>query len=237
MEKQWPQAQSPLLLAFFAEWLSLVEEDYLLLFLRLLYSAHNDLRAQSGSISGSLGSSLSSSTSIFCSFNRTRISKIVCTAGLLLWAGILPASEPDAPSAQALRSVQAPSEEGPRAIENDKQVRALLNQMLVAWNAHDIEGYLKFFWASDRLLVVQDGVPIFGWRRLRERYLRFYADRNQMRTMTLEGATIEVLDDDFAEALCWWSSNSEETKSSVIDVTLFRRFSEGWAIVSREIFD
>jgi hypothetical protein len=161
----------------------------------------------------------------------------VCTAGLLLWAGILPASEPDAPSAQVLRSVEAPSEEVPRAIESDKQVRALLNAMLVAWNAHDIEGYLKFFWASDRLLVVQDGTPIFSWRKLRERYLRFYADRNEMRTMTLEAAKIEVLDDHFAQALCWWSSGSEDTKSFVIDVTLFRRFSEGWAIVSREIFD
>jgi hypothetical protein len=109
--------------------------------------------------------------------------------------------------------------------------------MLVLWNAHDIEGYLKFFWASDRLMVVQDGVPISGWRKLRERYLGFYADRNQMRTMTVEVAKIEVLDDHFAQALCWWSSNSKETKSYLIDVTLFRRFSEGWAIVSREIFD
>ena len=166
------------------------------------------------------------------------MSKLVCMAGLLLWAGVVAASGRDASIGQPVEPTQTtPTEMPANSIENDKQVRALLNQMLVLWNAHDIEGYLKFFWASDGLLVVQDGLPIFGWRKLRERYLRFYADRNQMRTMTLEGAKIEVLDDHFAQALCWWSANSKETKSYLIDVTLFRRFSEGWAIVSREIFD
>lgn len=166
------------------------------------------------------------------------MSKLVCMGGLFLWAGLVAASGRDASIGQPVKPPQTmPTEMPANSIENDKQVRALLNEMLVVWNAHDIEGYLKFFWASDRLLVVQDGVPIFGCRKLRERYLRFYADRNQTRTMILEGAKIEVLVDRFAQALCWWSSNSEETKSYVVDVTLFRRFSEGWAIVSCEIFD
>lgn len=113
----------------------------------------------------------------------------------------------------------------------------MINQMTVLWNAHDIDGYLKFFWASDRLLIVQDGAPIFGWQKLRQRYLRSYPDRSLMGTMSLEGLKIEVFDHNFAQALCWWRFSTGGTKFSALDTTLFRRFSEGWAIVSREIFD
>ena len=45
---------------------------------------------------------------------------------------------------------------------------------------------------------------------------------------------IEAFDDHFAEALY---SNPEDRQSYVIDVTLFREFSEGWAIVTRETYD
>jgi hypothetical protein len=58
-----------------------------------------------------------------------------------------------------------------------------------------------------------------------------------MGTMSLEGLKIEVFDHNFAQALCWWRFNTGGTKFSTVDTTLFRRFSEGWAIVSREIFD
>ena len=109
--------------------------------------------------------------------------------------------------------------------------------MLVLWNAHNLDGYLELFWASDRLLIVQDGVPIFGWRKLKQRYLSSYPDGANMGTITLEGVRIEASDHDFAQALCWWSLDSGGAKSCIIDTTLFHRFNEGWAIVSREVFE
>lgn len=239
MVKLWPLVDLPLILSFFARQLGSTQADYLLYYFGLLYGAISYLQAQPGSSFKSLDPLPScSSTPVICSRTRTSVSKIVCMAGLLLWAGVLPADEQEASTAQAFESGHAnPAETTARPIESEKQVRTLLDDKLALWNAHDIDGYLKLFWASDQLLVVQDGVPIFGWQKLRERYLRFYADRNQMRTMTLEGIKIEVFDDNFVQALCWWSSNWGGRKSPIVDITLFRRFSEGWTIVAEEIFD
>ena len=165
-------------------------------------------------------------------------SNLAFILGLLLWAGSLRGAQPDASNPQPLGSTKpAPKEVLPNSSEVDKEVRALINQMVVLWNAHDIDAYLKLFWASDQLLIVQDGAPIFGWQKLRQRYLRSYPDRSQMGTMSLEGLKIEVFDHNFVQALCWWRFSTGGTKFSAVDITLFRRFSGGWAIVSRETFD
>ena len=104
--------------------------------------------------------------------------------------------------------------------------------MIALWNAKDLDNYLDLFWRSDGLLVVEDGLEVIGWKRLRQTYLNSYPDRTRMGLATLERVKIMQLAPGLAQALCWWSIDAAGRKSYSTDTSIFQKFSDGWKAIS-----
>src|SRR5258707_7847183 len=135
-----------------------------------------------------------------------RGSKVVLATMLPLWVQVFPAFPQDAKSTWSFDSLRQNQEQTASSItQQDEKVDAVIDQMVLLWNSHDLDQFLSLFWNSDGLVIVVHGVPEFGWNRLRERDLISYADRTRMGCLTVQRLKIEVLAPGLAEAVCWWT--------------------------------
>lgn len=165
-----------------------------------------------------------------------RVSKAALTAMLPLWVQGFPAFAQDARTTWSSDSLRQNQEQtSSSTTQQDEEVDAVIDQMVLLWNSHDLDHFLSLFWNSDGLVIVVDGVAEFGWNRLRERDLSSYADRTRMGFLTVQRLKIQLLAPGLAEAVCWWTFDFAGTKSSTTDVTVFRRFTDGWKVISDDI--
>jgi hypothetical protein len=118
------------------------------------------------------------------------------------------------------------------SVQDDMAVYAMLNKMIGLWNSKDLDGYLDLFWKSDSLLVVEDGLEVLGWNRLRQTYIESYPDRTRMGVVTLQRTKIMQLSPGLSQVLSWWMVDLAGRKSYSTDTTIFRKFTDGWKAIS-----
>lgn len=67
---------------------------------------------------------------------------------------------------------------------DQKEIRALLDQQVLDWNAGKIDAFMKAYWVSDSLMFVGKSGVTYGYQATYENYLRRYPDRETMGTLT-----------------------------------------------------
>jgi uncharacterized protein (TIGR02246 family) len=107
-------------------------------------------------------------------------------------------------------------------------------QMLDRWNAHDIEGYLAYFWKSPELLILVDSEQFNGWQQMHDTYINGYPNRVSMGFVTPARVQVKFLKPDIALALTWWSLSFPESKRKVVGntTTTLQKFDDGWKVVA-----
>ena len=118
--------------------------------------------------------------------------------------------------------------------KSDAQViYELLLGMLDAWNSHDVERYLSFYWHSPDLLFIVDSEQFNGWQQLHDSYLNGYPDRSSMGFCSSSRCQVRLLKPDLALALTWWSVTFPQSKQKVVGNTTInlQKFDDGWKII------
>ena len=115
-----------------------------------------------------------------------------------------------------------------------QQIYQVLLKRLDRWNAHDIEGYLKVYWKSSKLLVVVDSEQFTGWTQFHDSYINGYPDRNAMGSMQSIRIQIRLLKPDLALAFTWWSASFPNSNQAVVGSSMvnLEKFDDGWKIVA-----
>ncbi len=114
------------------------------------------------------------------------------------------------------------------------EVSKMILQLVAAWNAHSLNGYLSYFWASPKLVVVEDGEVASGWDQLRAKYLNGLPDPSLMGQFEAQRTQVQVLEPDLAYVLLWWDMLIGRQLQKVIGTStlVVRHFPEGWKIVA-----
>jgi len=120
----------------------------------------------------------------------------------------------------------------PLAQTDEQQVYQVILDQVRYWNAHDIEHYMDLFWKSPDLLVVVEGEQIIGWAEMLAAYQRGFPDRNEMGAVTLQRARLQKLSPEFFLALTWFTFRRNDKNSYCTDTMIFRKFPNGWRIMS-----
>src|ERR1041384_7170637 len=55
-----------------------------------------------------------------------------------------------------------------------KQIRAVLDEQVVAWNRGDLEAFMKGYWKSGDLTFFSGGTMVSGWQETLDRYNKRY---------------------------------------------------------------
>jgi ketosteroid isomerase-like protein len=109
-------------------------------------------------------------------------------------------------------------------------IRKVMDDQAAAWNRGDIDGFMKGYWNSEKLVFVSNEVTR-GWRPTLERYKKSYDSREKMGTLTFSDLEITVLSKDAAVVLGNWSlARANDNPHGKFTLT-FRKFKEGWRII------
>lgn len=120
------------------------------------------------------------------------------------------------------------SEAQKKKITND--ITAVMNEQSAAWNRGDIEGFMRGYWNSDKLVFVSSRVTR-GWQPTLENYKRSYPTREAMGTLTFSDLEMTVLSKDAAVVLGSWALQRASDNPKGKFTLIFRKFKEGWRIV------
>ena len=111
------------------------------------------------------------------------------------------------------------------------QIRAVLETQTKAWNAGDIDGFMKGYWNSPNLVFVSSENVTKGWQPTLERYKKSYDTKAKMGVLTFSDLQIDVLSKDAAVVLGSWSLAREKDNPHGKFTLIFRRFRDGWKII------
>ena len=111
------------------------------------------------------------------------------------------------------------------------EIRRVMDAQVAAWNAGDIDAFMRGYWNSPELVFVSGDSVTKGWQPTIERYKKRYDSRAKMGTLTFSDLEIEVLSKDAAKVLGSWSLAREADNPKGKFTLIFRRFKDGWRIV------
>jgi beta-aspartyl-peptidase (threonine type) len=106
----------------------------------------------------------------------------------------------------------------------------ILDLQKAAWNRQDIEGFMAFYWRSERLTYQSGADRMRGWGSLLERYKKSYAAAN-WGTLAFTDLEVNVLSADSAYVIGRWALDLKDKAKGGVFTIIFRRLPEGWRIV------
>ena len=110
-------------------------------------------------------------------------------------------------------------------------ITKVMTDQAKAWNNGDIDGFMKGYWNSDKLVFVSGDNVTRGWQPTLDRYKKSYDSRAKMGTLTFSDLEITVLSKDSAVVLGSWSLAREADNPHGKFTLTFRRFKDGWRII------
>ena len=111
------------------------------------------------------------------------------------------------------------------------EIRRVMDAQVAAWNAGDIEGFMKGYWNSPELVFVSGANVTRGWQPTIDRYKKNYDTRAKMGALTFSDLQIDVLSKDSAVVLGSWAVAREKDNPHGKFTLIFRKFKDGWKIV------
>jgi beta-aspartyl-peptidase (threonine type) len=117
------------------------------------------------------------------------------------------------------------------AQENGNDVRKLLADQVNAWNAGDIDGYMKGYWKSDSTEFVSGGSVTRGYRNVLARYKKSYNSRAKMGKLEFSELLVRTVAPQVAIATGVWRLTRLKDQPWGRFTLILEQKPEGWRIV------
>lgn len=112
-----------------------------------------------------------------------------------------------------------------------KEIRAVLDAQVGAWNRGDIEGFMEGYDKSDGLVFLSGNSITRGWRQTLERYRRSYDSKEKMGRLSFTDLEVYVYSRDVAVVIGSWLLERAGDRPHGKFSLVFRRLKPGWRIV------
>jgi beta-aspartyl-peptidase (threonine type) len=120
---------------------------------------------------------------------------------------------------------------GKRDTRMMREVRAVLDAQVEAWNRGDIEGFMRGYAQSSDTIFVSGDTVTRGWQTVLDRYKKSYDSRAKMGVLAFSDLEITPLGKDAAVVLGRWQlKRAEDTPHGRFSL-IFRRTPAGWRII------
>ena len=120
-------------------------------------------------------------------------------------------------------------QKGPRAV---REIRAVLDRQVEAWNRRDLEGFMQGYWHSPDLTFYSGGTVVAGWEPTLERYRKRYQSAgNEMGKLEFLDLKIELLGPASAFVRGRYRLKMSSSEPGGLFTLTFRKFADGWKIV------
>ena len=112
-----------------------------------------------------------------------------------------------------------------------EEIANLVAQQFAAWNRRDIEGYMRVFWLSPKLIFAVEGEVWTGWDQVKANLLQEYSDPERMGNSILERLQTNIVSPETAMTVEWWSITFGVKKVRGFTTSAWHRFQVGWRII------
>lgn len=120
---------------------------------------------------------------------------------------------------------------------DEKDIRAVLDAQVTAWNKGDLDGFMAGYWNDDNLTFISGGDITNGWKKTKERYeKRYKADGKEMGKLTFSEIHVEAFSPNAAMLrgkfeLTFEKEADPKKKTAKGRFTLIlRKFPDGWKV-------
>jgi beta-aspartyl-peptidase (threonine type) len=114
----------------------------------------------------------------------------------------------------------------------ERQIKLVLDAQVAAWNAGDLEGFMKGYWRSPELSFFSGANRIAGWEPTLTRYRqRYLTEGRQMGQLDFTEIEIELLGLKAAFVRGKWQLKMGGTDANGLFTLVLRKLPEGWKIV------
>jgi ketosteroid isomerase-like protein len=113
-----------------------------------------------------------------------------------------------------------------------KEIRAVLERQVQAWNRRDLEGFMQGYWKSSDLTFYSGGTTVSGWDETLARYRnRYQSAGNEMGKLEFLDLKIELLGSSAAFVRGRFHLMMSSGESGGLFTLTFRKFADGWKII------
>lgn len=117
-------------------------------------------------------------------------------------------------------------------LQQSKQIRAILDRQVKAWNEGDLVQFMQTYWKSEKLTFSGGGKTTRGWEATLKNYQRGYATKSKMGHLHFDNLEVTILGDTSALVLGHWhlKFNDDSKRDGNFSLVL-RKFEDGWKII------
>lgn len=116
--------------------------------------------------------------------------------------------------------------------KDEISIRKLMDDQTKAWNAGDLEGFMKGYWKSDSLMFIGSSGVTYGWEATLNNYRKNYPDTATMGKLTFDILLIKSLSNIFCHVVGKWHLKRSIGDASGHYTLLFRKIKGEWVIVA-----
>lgn len=120
---------------------------------------------------------------------------------------------------------------GSEVTEEDRIITVIEAQQ-AAWNAGDIDGFMRGYWMSSDLRFASGGTVTKGWQATRDRYYERYSDCALMGELSFDRLEVGMLAPDAAVVHGAWALQRERDRPSGLFTLIFEQMDGDWKIIS-----
>ena len=115
--------------------------------------------------------------------------------------------------------------------EREKAIERVLRDQVAAWNAGDIEGYMKGYWNSDSTVFLSGGNLTRGYNGVLARYKKSYDTREKMGKLEFAELQIRMITGNLGVATGIWKLHRVNDQPWGRFTLLVEKKLEGWRII------
>ncbi len=112
----------------------------------------------------------------------------------------------------------------------ENEIKDILDQQKISWNEENIEGFMEYYWNSEKFTFQSGNKRLHGWDALLSRYKESYSVE-KWRKLDFTCIEIKVLSNDIAYVLGRWQLLYNDSSEEGLFTIIFLRMPEGWRIV------
>lgn len=116
--------------------------------------------------------------------------------------------------------------------QEEREIKAVLDNQIECWNEGDIECFMDGYWKSDKLVFIGSQGLDYGWQTTLDSYKKRYPTREAMGTFSFEIVIIEPLSEDFWFVVGEWALATKSGSRTGHSTLIFRKLDNDWVIVS-----
>ncbi|MBP3954669.1 nuclear transport factor 2 family protein [Gemmata sp. G18] len=162
---------------------------------------------------------------------RAKFLRIACLANIVLFVLLVGGGT-------ALITTVARATGASTAAGDEKDIRAVLDAQVIAWNKGDLDGFMAGYWNDDQLTFISGGDITTGWKKTKERYeKRYKADGKEMGKLVFSDLHVETFSPNAAMMRGKFELTFEKEKDDAKKTArgrftlILRKTPDGWKIV------